>query len=202
MRVGDGAPVVIGGGPAAASLGAGRSRHVEFVNADYRVSVRVDGREVVATSPADYAPDVAAKLADYESGREGPKPTVRVSAEGQACRLQHVRLFRDVYYTNVRSKIPREAMAWASPEQFPDGLVTLGPTDYFVLGDNSLISGDARTWTHAVSLPYEDIDVPAGRVPERFLLGRAFFVYWPAGFRPIPGMGDVVPNVGAMRIIH
>jgi hypothetical protein len=39
-------------------------------------------------------------------------------------------------------------------------------------------------------------------VPERFLLGRAFFVYWPAGFRPIESAPAVVPNFGEMRFIH
>ena len=202
MRREGGQPLVVGGGSASVDLSAGRARRVEFANADHRVSVRVDGREVVATTPAEYAPDVAGKLADFRSGREGPKPSVSIAAENQSAVLRHVRLYRDVYYTNVRRKTPRLAMEWASPEDFPNGLVTLGPTDYFVLGDNSLISGDARTWTHAVSLPYEGLEVPAGRVPERFLLGKAFFVYWPAGFRPIPGLGDVVPNVGAMRLIH
>jgi hypothetical protein len=35
------------------------------------------------------------------------------------------------------------------------------------------------------------------------MLGKAFFVYWPGGFRPLtdnaPG---VVPNFGDMRFIH
>ena len=45
--------------------------------------------------------------------------------------------------------------------------------------------------------------VESGRVPERFLLGRAFFVYWPAGYRPFsPGMPGLIPNFGEMRFIH
>ena len=41
-----------------------------------------------------------------------------------------------------------------------------------------------------------------GRVPGRFLLGKAFFVYWPAGFRPIDSAPALVPNFGEMRFIH
>ena len=73
-----------------------------------------------------------------------------------------------------------------------------------MLGDNTVISKDARFWTEPVRLPGEDLDVEAGRVPGRFLLGKAFFVYWPAGFRPFgsAALPGVVPNFGAMRFIH
>ena len=40
------------------------------------------------------------------------------------------------------------------------------------------------TFETPVKLPWEDLDVESGRVPGRFLLGKAFFVYWPAGYRP------------------
>ena len=73
-------------------------------------------------------------------------------------------------------------------------------------GDNSPSSNDGRMWRsplHADLLTNEDIFAPAGIVPERFLLGKAFFVYWPAGYRPFnssfPGL---VPDFGDMRFIH
>ena len=69
-------------------------------------------------------------------------------------------------------------------------------------GDNSPSSYDARYWRHPVHLPGEDLDVKSGRVPGRFLLGRAFFVYWPAGFRPAPVLPGIVPNFGDMRFIR
>lgn len=49
------------------------------------------------------------------------------------------------------------------PEEQADGPV-LGPDEYFALGDNSTRSSDSRDW---------------GPVPERLLLGKAVFVYWP-----------------------
>ena len=41
-----------------------------------------------------------------------------------------------------------------------------------------------------------------GTVPRYSMIGRALFVYWPAGFR-LPGVKlPVVPNVGRMRLIR
>jgi len=46
------------------------------------------------------------------------------------------------------------------------------------------------------------VEAKAGVVPGRFLLGKAFFVYWPAGYRPYPGLPGLVPNFAEMRFIH
>ena len=70
------------------------------------------------------------------------------------------------------------------------------------MGDNSYKSSDGRYWTSEVHLPDERLDVAAGIVPGRFLLGKAFFVYWPAGYRPFPGAPGIIPNFGDMRFIH
>jgi len=42
-----------------------------------------------------------------------------------------------------------------------------------------------------------------GTVPRYSLIGKAIFVYWPAGF-PIPGLPNlpIIPNVGRMRLIR
>lgn len=86
---------------------------------------------------------------------------------------------------------------------------------FFVLGDNSPQSLDGRGWasasptlqlwkpgTEANPTP-DDAIYQMGTVPRYNLIGRAFFVYWPAGFRP-PGLDllPLVPNVGKMRLIR
>ena len=79
---------------------------------------------------------------------------------------------------------------------------------FFVLGDNSPQSLDGRGWTKASpSLKLTDGDgrkvYRLGTVPRYNLIGKAFFVYWPAGFR-VPGLPilPILPNVGRMRLIR
>ena len=41
--------------------------HVQFSNVDYRVSVRVDGKTLISTTPAQYKPDVSALLRETQT---------------------------------------------------------------------------------------------------------------------------------------
>jgi hypothetical protein len=136
---------------------------------------------------------------------EGDKPQVRIIGNSQACSLEHVRLARDVFYINTGTRYTPEGSP-SSGEPFwgsPQNIQNLGADEYFAMGDNSQVSLDARFWGAPVDLPHEgDYRVSAGKVPGRFLLGKAFFVYWPAGYRP-PGLGlGIEPDFGDMRFIH
>jgi len=145
--------------------------------------------------------------------------TVSIRAENQVAEVSHVSLWRDVYYTpGFTYHMP---IRWGRPGD-PIRLhrkgdkVKAAETDlrrdytaddeYFVLGDNSILSSDARMWDRNDSLDLlsgEGLVSEAGRVPGRFMIGKAFFVYWPAGFRPFSNdMPGVVPNFGDMRFIH
>jgi signal peptidase I len=198
-KVDAGAETEIGTAPL--HLPAGKSVHVEFTNVDYRVALRVDDHEVIASTPDQYAPDVEQLLRDYDSGKVYPRPAVQIAAANQKSRVAHLSLWRDVYYLNKN-----ESLQHAIPRDFPNYVVRLsaepGKEEFFVMGDNSIISGDARYWMKKVDLPAEDLQTEAGRVPGRFMLGKAFFVYWPAGFRPQTSMPGIVPNFGQMRFIH
>ena len=61
-------------------------------------------------------------------------------------------LHRDIYYTNKGS------------ESTAADLFYVQPGCYLCLGDNSAQSSDSRVW---------------GLVPERLMLGKAVFVFWP-----------------------
>lgn len=185
-------------GSATMALQSGVHR-VEFTNVDYRVTLRIDDRDVIQTTPDQYAPDLQFLLDAYKHGMPLPKPAIRITANWQKCELTHIGLWRDVYYGN---RGPTSEPFHASPQSFPDNIMHLGKDEFFVLGDNSPISGDARYWHEKINLPNEGLIADSGRVPGRFLLGKAFFVYWPTGFRPFDSAPALVPNFGDMRLIH
>jgi hypothetical protein len=175
---------------------AGDPIYIEFQNVDYQVTLRINGQDVLQTTPADYSPDVQWLTKQWENRIRSRGGEAAIVAENQTCTLDHVGLWRDVYYTNrQRDGAP---FMWASPSS----PMVLGDNEYFVMGDNSEVSADARYWSEPIELPREGLDVKSGRVPAQFLLGQAVFVYWPAGFRAFDTKLSVVPDFGDMRWIH
>lgn len=175
---------------AVAALGGSQPVRVEFANVDYRASLRIDGTEVLAE---EYPPDVASLV----ESRSSPEafPQIRIRAERQQSRVEHLSLARDVHYLDEGD---RNIVFWGTKLR----PIELGKDEFFVLGDNPPISGDARMWVRDVYLPGEDLYAQPGRVPRRFMIGKAFFVYWPAGYRPFPNGPGLIPNFGEMRFIH
>jgi signal peptidase I len=176
------------------------STQVDFANVDHRVTITAGGKDLIQY---DYDPDVARLFADARNGfRDGTASIVRISAAKEDCTLDHIVLSRDVYYLNHGQGMVHGV---------PGGIAHLGPGEYFVCGDNSPNSSDARYWGPRPDLNWdgdvdltrgEDLFVQSGRVPERFMLGKAFFVYWPAGYRPLGLPLGIVPDFGEMRFIH
>ncbi len=173
----------------------GRPVRVELSNADYRATLRIDDAVVAQTTPDQYAPDLDALLQEYRDQTVPPLPTVTIRADDQQSRISHLSLWRDVYYYNRN-------VSWATPQSFPTKTQQLGDDEYFTMGDNSQLSWDARCWYDGVHLPAERLDVQAGRVPGRFLLGKAFYVYWPAGYKAADWLPSFVPNFQGMRLIR
>jgi signal peptidase I len=130
-------------------------------------------------------------------------PVLQFAASNVAATLRHVLIERDVYY---RSDVSHGRYGvQGSP-------LVLGPDDYYVLGDNSPNSLDAR-----FSFAREDNptqlspnlwdDLEAGRyhwgtVPGDQMIGRAFFVYWPGFLELLPGLPNALPDAGRIRWIH
>ena len=94
----------------------------------------------------------------------------------------------------------------------------MGEGEYFVLGDNSPASKDSRYWEKP-GKGNSGNEYRQGVVPGDYLVGKAFFVYWPGPFKPFNDtnfarllernrMGRFlkillnIPYVGGMKIIY
>jgi signal peptidase I len=70
----------------------------------------------------------------------------------------------DVYRDGVRERAPYIAPCGNSGACSFPATITVPPGDYYMMGDNRGESDDSRFW---------------GPVPRSWLIGRAFFTYWP-----------------------
>ncbi len=206
---------------------------VEFILLDYRVALFVNGEEVIASTPEQYRPQleklrrlITATQREVDGYVELKPTQIRVGAHALECRLRHVVIERDVYYrsqeqpedfarddrgqtTNLYNSYHRWP-GWGTagmPLMLRQTHVVNGQTfggEYFMLGDNSPASKDSRLWWE-IGPPLRRLgsDYQVGTVPEDQLIGKAFFVYWPAGYRPswAPRIG-LIPNFGRMRWIR
>lgn len=211
------------------ALRPGRAYPLAITHADFRVGVWLDGELVLSSSDEQYSADHT-KLRNRMHGIAEmpiPLPEVRISAEFGSCELRHVRLHRDVYYTSPLIKQMGSGPLWDFAEELKvrrnspgwgttDNPIKLAKYEdkpeldqFFMLGDNSPQSLDGRGWVRASpTLRLRDgltgeITYQLGTVPRYALIGKAFFVYWPAGFGvpALPGL-PIVPNVGRMRLIR
>jgi hypothetical protein len=174
----------------------GKPYHVEFNNVDHVVQFMIDGKtvleKVIAWDAQDAHDEESELLRDPSS--QGFEPDVAVEVSGRST-LGHLKLMRDLYYTQSEPGRFRTANSGRS--------LTLHEDEFFAMGDNSRRSHDGRTWGQ-VFPALDDLGTRPGIVPRRYLLGKAFFVYWPAGYRVTNSKIDVplVPNTGDMRFIR
>ena len=181
---------------------------VELQNLDYRVCLKIDDIEVVATDDEQYGPDAqlimqlrnAAEPNDYYS-----KASVSIGARSMPLEIRHLQVHRDVYYTARRHPIDPEGDADGEPAWGTKGnpiYLRDDPAEYFCCGDNSPQSQDSRFWVTTSRFLKARPGYQRGTVPSDQLIGRAFFVYWPSGLRFSRSTIGVIPNVGRMRFIR
>ncbi|HHT9154976.1 MAG TPA: S26 family signal peptidase [Candidatus Tripitaka sp. YC43] len=82
------------------------------------------------------------------------KSGVKLGGREANCLFEDIEIYRDIYYS---SDLFSGRWGGVTP-------VRMGTGEYFVLGDNSINSKDSRVWKF---------------VPEKNLVGKAFFVFWP-----------------------
>lgn len=101
------------------------------------------------------------------------------------------------------ANIPVDPELWSNfaDRKFAD--FEMDSDQFFVMGDNSAASLDARLWTGGSN---PGSGKPGGPYLERHLLvGQALCVYWPHSWYPLPFTGKRIPiwpNFGDMRIVR
>ncbi|HET6575243.1 MAG TPA: S26 family signal peptidase [Fimbriiglobus sp.] len=180
VRVGAGGELVTKPTP----ITDGGTYKLRFANFDSRLRVWVDGKAIDFGSAADYAPwapngaqsglgALAAVAAVTGAALTAPQPDghtipndvlapAGIGAKG-AVEVSHVKLWMDTYFTPARNHNSNYAGTDNDPDS-PVDTFYVQPGHYFCLGDNSGQSSDSRKW---------------GLVPERLMLGRAVFVFFP-----------------------
>jgi signal peptidase I len=143
-----------------AKVKAGGKHKLRFANVDCRLRVWVDDRAVDFGDDANYDPGDPPPPAAPGNGPD-PEGYTRendveapagVGAKGQVT-VRGLKLYRDIYYTR------------SSPSNHTGAdIMYVQPGHYLCLGDNSASSSDSREW---------------GLVPDRLMLGKAVFVFWP-----------------------
>ncbi len=136
-------------------------RRLKFANVDCSLRVWVDGRKIDFGTAGDYDPSPAPKAYDPNDARgEGWTQANDIDSPASigashGVEVAKIKLWRDTYFTPVSSGFRVAEIADAFYVQ---------PGHYLCFGDNSAQSSDSRVW---------------GSVPERLMLGKASFVFFP-----------------------
>jgi len=200
--------IALGSGKLASPLKASEFTTVEFWHADQALQVWVGGKQVCNNgydwTPAqrfEYstgksvdsivnsaAPGAPSELADPRSVQS---PKIAIEFGPGPVSVTRLVLARDLHYQAASAN---QSMALgADPRRMP----TLNDNQFFTCGDNSPASLDGRLWTSVDRWVAEQVDPTIGVVNRDLLVGKAFFVYFPA---PIPGK-ILMPDAGRLRFI-
>jgi signal peptidase I len=127
-----------------------KTYRVEAAVVDRRILVAIDGN--LAFDPIDF---------NSSTGGPGPFATpLSIGVQGGGIEVSDLKIYRDVYYTSALANTPKRPFGVDSP-------CLLGPSDYFVLGDNSPVSNDSRFWPSSPVVHRKDF------------LGKPFLVHLP-----------------------
>ena len=134
---------------------------LRFANVDSKLWVWVDGKLIDFGDESAYSPVEPSEYLPEDHAKEGysrddVEQPAMIGARGPVAAVRHVKLSRDVYYTRTRQNVTGDGTH--------ADIYYIQPGHYMALGDNSASSSDSREW---------------GVVPERLLLGKAVFVFYP-----------------------
>lgn len=193
----------------------GIARNIDLWHVDQQISLWVDGRPILIE---EYDLPNLDAYAQRRPLPTGFRPAVRIALDGPPATLHQVNVDRDIYYTPNRYDRGANAghpglatmlKIYTDKTRFRvEGRpANLGPDQFFCLGDNSPLSSDGRLWSDVDRwVKHRMLNDPAhpqvGVVPRELMMGRAFFVYFPAPYRLSDKSIGVFPNFADMRFIH
>lgn len=189
-------------------LGPGVTHHVSMQHVDQEISVWIDG-ERVDSLLYRYELDIETLKQRDPLSDTNQYPHIEITVEGAPVDLHRIQLQRDLFY----SSIPKTGNQTGRGTIFKRGAgggyqgepITLVADQFYCLGDNSPMSQDSRYWKVPNDwiryLMLADVKQPEGIVPRKLMMGKAFFVYFPAPLGFGPGTPPV-PNFSEMRFIH
>ncbi len=159
------------------AIPAGKPFRVLFANVDSQLLVWVNGKLVEFDGPTMYS--LGLTQADKTPADHSP---VGIASKGANVRINHLRVLRDVYYlTSSRADEDHG-------NEFPLRKDPRNPENdqFFMLGDNSPQSLDARAWSRKY-------------VERKLLIGKALYIFWPHSWdSPLP----FTPNWKRMQFIR
>ena len=196
------------------------SYHLTLANFDRQLVLWVNGTPISFDAPTTYEPlDNDRPQSSAED--PGDLEPAGIASEGAGARVSHLRLLRDIYYiatsgglwvADYDSAAPVFAGMsydklfefWSTPalwnksrgnlfDERREALFPLAADQFFVLGDNSPLSQDARLWSGE------------RYVARDLLVGKAIFIFWPHSFDKFPGTNipfPFFPNFARMRFIR
>lgn len=201
--------------------GAGKHA-VRFANVDRQLLLWVDNDVVAFDVPTTYD-ELGNDRPQSNSSDRGDLAPVGIGSRGAAVTASHLRVLRDIYYIAEKGAYTEVVndyeggdsyAPWRTSERVVELLSTpskwqagsdffdrrqaatfpLADDQFFVLGDNSPASSDARLW------------VKQHFVERELLIGKALFVYWPHPLDlriPFTDVSlGVLPNLSNMGFIR
>jgi signal peptidase I len=213
----------LGNATLAAPLAAGTVSRIEFWHVDQGLKVFIDGAQIASGvyewTPAQRLLNAeGVQLKDvFENAQTNLladpskicQPKVSLEFSGGPFTLSRLAIDRDIYYqpgdfpeindaTPSTASGPHSHRGQPANATHPRQPLFLGDGEFFVCGDNSPASLDARLWDKPYSWSAQ-LSPKTGVVGRDAMIGRAFIVYWPGmywKFGAIP-----LPDFGRMRQI-
>lgn len=194
------------------ALSTSQFTRFEFRHVDQSLELLIEG-ERVAYAQYDWSPAQRLQFATQmtveqvvESGDLGVLSNariysgvgLRIELDSGQTQMANVGVLRDVFYRpDMHPSGPRAGLPGSGTH--PRYTLTLGPDQFFVCGDNSPDSLDGRLWGNPDPWTAA-IDPSPSVVTRRLMIGKAFFVYFPAPNRT-PALNLPMPDFGRLRWI-